>query len=210
MSDCVVELPQEVSVKASQRFEDLELARRSQAGDTEAFGELVTKYRAKIFTMVYRMVCNENDAWDLAQEGFLKAWRSIQQFQGRSSFYTWLYSLTVNLTIDSLRRKGRRVEVELDDAIPSSLPSPRANYHRNEIRQHINAALAQLSPEHRAVIVLKEIEDLQYQEIAKILNLSIGTVMSRLFYGRKQLQSILRPIFNQRYQSQRPPPVRSI
>jgi RNA polymerase sigma-70 factor, ECF subfamily len=210
MSDCVVELPQEVSVKASQRFEDLELARRSQAGDTEAFGELVTKYRVKIFTMVYRMVCNENDAWDLAQEGFLKAWRSIQQFQGRSSFYTWLYSLTVNLTIDSLRRKGRRVEVELDDAIPSSLPSPRANYHRNEIRQHINAALAQLSPEHRAVIVLKEIEDLQYQEIAKILNLSIGTVMSRLFYGRKQLQSILRPIFNQRYESQRPPPVRSI
>jgi RNA polymerase sigma-70 factor (ECF subfamily) len=210
MSDCVVELPQEVSVKASQRFEDLELAGRSQAGDTEAFGELVTKYRAKIFTMVYCMVCNENDAWDLAQEGFLKAWRSIQQFQGRSSFYTWLYSLTVNLTIDSLRRKGRRVEVELDDAIPSSLPSPRANYHRNEIRQHINAALAQLSPEHRAVIVLKEIEDLQYQEIAKMLNLSIGTVMSRLFYGRKQLQSILRPIFNQRYQSQRPPPVRSI
>ena len=198
---------QEVSVKASQRFEDLELARRSQAGDTEAFGELVTKYRVKIFTMVYRMVCNENDAWDLAQEGFLKAWRSIQQFQGRSSFYTWLYSLTVNLTIDSLRRKGRRVEVELDDAIPSSLPSLRANYHRNEIRQHINAALAQLSPEHRAVIVLKEIEDLQYQEIAKILNLSIGTVMSRLFYGRKQLQSILRPIFNQRYESQRPPPM---
>ena len=210
MSDCVVELPQEVSVKASQRFEDLELAGRSQAGDTEAFGELVTKYRAKIFTMVYRMVCNENDAWDLAQEGFLKAWRSIQQFQGRSSFYTWLYRLTVNLAIDSLRRKGRRVEVELDDAIPSSLPSPRANYHRNEIRQHINAALAQLSPEHRAVIVLKEIEDLQYQEIAKILNLSIGTVMSRLFYGRKQLQSILRPIFNQRYESQRPPPVRPI
>jgi RNA polymerase sigma-70 factor, ECF subfamily len=197
MSDCVVELPQEVSVKASQRFEDLELARRSQAGDTEAFGELVTKYRAKIFTMVYRMVCNENDAWDLAQEGFLKAWRSIQQFQGKSSFYTWLYSLTVNLTIDSLRRKGRRVEVELDDAIPSSLPSPRANYHRNEIRQHINAALAQLSPKHRAVIILKEIEDLQYQEIAKILNLSIGTVMSRLFYGRKKLQSILRPLLKQ-------------
>ena len=210
MSDCVVELPQEISVKASQRFEDLELARRSQAGDTEAFGELVTKYRAKIFTMVYRIVCNENDAWDLAQEGFLKAWRSIHQFQGRSLFYTWLYSLTVNLAIDSLRRKGRRGEVELDDAIPSSLPSPRANYHRNEIRQHINAALAQLSPEHRAVIVLKEVEDLQYQEIAKILNLSIGTVMSRLFYGRKQLQSILRPIFNQRYESQRPPPVRSI
>jgi DNA-directed RNA polymerase specialized sigma24 family protein len=99
MSDCVIELPQEVSVKASQQFEDLELVRRSQAGDTEAFGELVTKYRAKIFIMVYGMVRNEHDAWDLAQEGFLKAWHSIHLFEGRSSFYTWLYSITVNLTI---------------------------------------------------------------------------------------------------------------
>src|ERR1700726_1038480 len=137
MSDCVVELPQEVSVKASQRFEDLELTRRSQAGDTEAFGELVTKYRAKILAMLYGMVRDENDAWDLAQEGFLQAWRSIHRFEGRSSFYTWLYRLTVNLAIESLRRKGRREEVELDDAIPCSLPSPRANYQRNEIRQHI-------------------------------------------------------------------------
>jgi RNA polymerase sigma-70 factor (ECF subfamily) len=154
--------------------------------------------------MLYGMVRNENDAWDLAQEGFLQAWRSIHKFEGRSSFYTWLYRLTVNLAIDSLRRKGRRVEVELDDAIPSSLPSPRANYRRTEIRQHINAALAQLTPEHRAVIVLKEIEDLQYHEIAEILGISVGTVMSRLFYGRKKLQSILRPIYNQIYESQRP------
>ena len=158
--------------------------------------------------MLYGMVRDENDAWDLAQEGFLKAWRSIHKFEGRSSFYTWLYSLTVNLAMDSLRRKGRCVEVELYDAIPCSLPSPRANYQRTEIRQHINAAITQLSPDHRAVIVLKEIEDLQYQEIAEILNLSIGTVMSRLFYGRKKLQSILRPIYNQIYESQRPRTVR--
>ena len=187
-----------------QQFEDLELTRRSQAGDTEAFGELVTKYRAKILAMLYGMVRDENDAWDLAQEGFLQAWRSIHKFEGRSSFYTWLYRLTVNLAIDSLRRKGRRVEVELDDSIPSSLPSPRANYRRTEIRQHINAALTQLTPEHRAVIVLKEIEDLQYHEIAEILGISVGTVMSRLFYGRKKLQSILRPIYNQIYESQCP------
>jgi RNA polymerase sigma-70 factor (ECF subfamily) len=195
MGDCTKELPKEVGVKASQRFEDLKLIHRSQAGDTEAFGELVTKYRSKIFNMIYGIVGNENDAWDLAQEGFLKAWRSIHRFQARSSFYTWLYSITINVTIDSLRQRCRRSEVELDDAIPSSLPSPRANYQRNEIRLHINAALAQLSPEHRAVIVLKEIEDLHYHEIAEILNLSIGTVMSRLFYGRKKLQSILRPLF---------------
>ena len=105
------------------------------------------------------------------------------------------HRLTVNLAIDSLRRKGRHAEVELDDAIPSSLPSPRANYRRTEISEHINAALAQLTPEHRAVIVLKEIEDLQYHEIAEILGISVGTVMSRLFYARKRLQSILRPIF---------------
>src|ERR1700732_1542789 len=205
MTVCVVELPQELRVKASQQFQDVELVRRSQAGDTEAFGELVTKYRTKIFTMVYGMVRNEHDAWDLAQEGFVRAWQSIHRFEGRSLFYTWLYSITVNLTIYSLRRKGRREEVELNDAIPTSLPGPGVNYQRTEIREQVNAALAKLSPEHRAVVVLKELEDLQYHEIAEVLNLSMGTVMSRLFYGRKKLQSMLRPIYyNQIYQT-RPP-----
>src|ERR1700722_13817235 len=209
MSDYTTDLPKDVIVKVPEKSEDLELIHLSQAGDTEAFGELVTKYRAKIYAMLYCMVRNENDAWDLAQEGFLQAWRSIHKFEGRSSFYTWLYRLSVNLAIDSLRRKRRYVEVELDDAIPCSLPSPRANYRRTEISEHINTALAQLSPEHRAVIVLKDIEDLQYREIAEILNVSIGTVMSRLFYGRRKLQFILRPIFKQVY-DQRPPPVGSI
>ena len=195
MGDRTTELPEKVCAKIPQPSEDLELIHRSQAGDTEAFGELVTKYRTKIFSMIYGIVGNECDAWDLSQEGFLKAWRSIHRFQGRSSFYTWLYRITINVTIDSLRRRCLRSEVELDDAIPSSLPSPRANYERAEIREQVYAALAQLTPEHRAVIVLKEIEDLQYREIAEILNVSIGTVMSRLFYARKKLQSILRPIF---------------
>src|SRR6202035_1387800 len=202
MDDCTTDLPRELSIKASHQFEDLELIHRCQTGDTEAFGELVTKYRTNIFAMICRIVGNENDAWDLAQEGFLKAWRSIHQFEGRSSFYTWLYRITINVTIDSLRRRCRRSEVELDDAIPSSLPSPRANYERAEISEHINAALAQLTPEHRAVVVLKEIEDLQYHEIAEILGISVGTVMSRLFYARKKLQSILRPIYNQNYETQ--------
>ena len=156
--------------------------------------------------MLYGIVRDEHDARDLAQEGFLKAWRSIHQFEGRSSFYTWLYRLTVNLAIEMLRRKGRCAEVELDHATPSSLPSPRRSYQRTEIREHLNAAFAQLSPEHRAVIVLKEIEDLQYQEIAEILNISVGTVMSRLFYARKKLQFILRPIYDQIYETPRPSP----
>jgi RNA polymerase sigma-70 factor, ECF subfamily len=186
----------DVSVKASQQFEDLELTRRSQAGDTQAFGQLVTQYRSKIFSMVYGMVRNEHDACDLAQEVFIKAWQSIHRFEGRSSFYTWLYTLTMNMTICSIRRRGRREEVELNDAIPSSLSDPGVNYRRTEIRERVNAALAKLSPEHRAVVVLKELEDLQYHEIAEVLNLSIGTVMSRLFYARKKLQSLLRPVFH--------------
>jgi RNA polymerase sigma-70 factor (ECF subfamily) len=151
------------------------------------------------------MVRNEHDARDLAQEGFLKAWHSIRRFEGRSSFYTWLYSITVNLALESLRRRARFLEVELSHAIPSSIPSPRVNYQRHEIRQHISAALAELSPEHRAVIVLKVIDDLRYQEIAKILNVSVGTVMSRLFYGRKKLQSILKPLYKHIYEPKRLP-----
>jgi len=204
MNVCLVDLPQEVSVKASEQSEDLKLTRRCQAGDTEAFDGLVTKYRTKIFTMICCIVGNENDAWDLAQEGFLKAWRSIHRFEGRSSFYTWLYRITVNLAIDSLRRKAWRKEVELNEAIPSSLPGPGVNLERDEIREQINAALAQLSPEHRAVIVLKDLEGLQYREIAEVLNVSMGTVMSRVFYARKKLQSMLRGIYNQIYQT-RPP-----
>ena len=191
MNNRVIEEGRQVSVEASQRFQDRELIRRSKAGDTEAFGELVTKYRSKIFNIVYGMVRDEHDAWDLAQEAFVKAWKAIDRFEGRSSFYSWLYSLTMNVTIDFLRLRRRREEVELDDAIPSTLPGPRVNCQHAEIQAQLNAALAKLSPEHRAVIVLKELEGLQYHEIAEVLHLSIGTVMSRLFYARKYLQSQL-------------------
>jgi len=201
---CAAKLAQEVSARTAQQFQDLELTRRSQAGDTEAFDELVTKHRAKIFAMVCCMVRNEHDAWDLAQEAFLKAWQSIHRYEGRCSFYTWLYSITVNLTIYSLRRKGRRQEVELNEATPSSLPNPSVNYQCTEIREQVDEALAKLSPEQRAVVVLKDLEGLQYHEIAEVLNLSMGTVMSRLFYARKKLQFMLKPIYDPLYRS-RPP-----
>jgi RNA polymerase sigma-70 factor, ECF subfamily len=197
----MLDLPPHVSAKALQRLQDLELTRRAQAGDTEAFGELVTKYRTKIFAMVCCIVGNEHDAWDLSQEAFLEAWRSIDRFVGRSSFNTWLYSITVNLTIDSLRRKGRSQEVALSDAIPSFLSGPGVNYERAEIRGQVGAALAQLSPEHRAVVVLRELQDMQYHEIAEVLNLSLGTVMSRLFYARKKLRSLLKPLYCHTHQT---------
>lgn len=186
---------------------DVELVKRCQAGDPNAYNELVTRYRNKAFTMIYGMVQNEQDAWDLAQEGFLKAWRSIHRFKGESSFYTWLYRIITNVTIDSLRRKGIHGESEFDDRIvsanvdpgsrttPSSVPPPHEKLEQGEIKQRINEAMAKLSPEHRAVIMMKEIEDLQYSEIAEILKCSIGTVMSRLFYARKKMQSLLRDVY---------------
>ena len=198
-----VEADQNDSVEPDDRV----LVKRCQAGDCDAFNQLVVRYRTKAFMMVYGMVQNEQDAWDLAQDGFLKAWKSIHRFKGESSFYTWLYRIMTNVTIDSLRRKGIHGEAEFDDRIapgniePASRTTPSADLlphqklQQRDIRQRINDAIEKLSPEHRAVIVMKEMEDLQYSEIAEILGCSIGTVMSRLFYARKKLQVQLRDVY---------------
>ena len=187
---------------------ELDLVKQCQAGQTEAFDQLVTRYRTRVFAMIYNMVHNEQDAWDLAQDSFLKAWKSIKRFQGKSSFYTWIYRIVMNVTIDWLRKKQvKGTGAEFDDAIqlkeidPASRTVPKANalpherMEQNEIRARIDAAIAQLSPEHRAVILMKETEDMQYHEIAEALNCSIGTVMSRLFYARKKLQTLLRDVY---------------
>jgi RNA polymerase sigma-70 factor (ECF subfamily) len=187
---------------------ELELVRRCQAGQAEAFDELVTRYRTRIFAMIYNMVHNEQDAWDLAQESFIKAWKSIKRFRGRSSFYTWMYRIVMNVTIDWLRKKQvKGAGVEFDDAlqlreidpasktVPKADPLPHERMERAEVRAKIDKAIAQLSPEHRAVILMKEIEEMQYHEIAETLGCSIGTVMSRLFYARKKLQNLLRDVY---------------
>src|SRR5690348_9900472 len=165
---------------------ELDLVKRCQAGDTEAFDELVTRYRTRVFGMIYNMVHSEQDAWDLAQESFLKAWKSIGRFRGKSSFYTWLYRIVMNVTIDWVRKKQvKGTGAEFDDAIqlreidpasktvpkPDTLPSE--HMEQGEIRAQIDRAIAQLSPEHRAVILMKEIEDMQYNEIAEALGCSI-------------------------------------
>ena len=187
---------------------ELDLVKQCQAGQTEAFDQLVTRYRTRVFAMIYNMVHNEQDAWDLAQDSFLKAWKSIKRFQGKSSFYTWIYRIVMNVTIDWLRKKQvKGTGAEFDDAIqlkeidPASRTVPKADalpherMEQNEIRARIDAAIAQLSPEHRAVILMKETEDMQYHEIAETLGCSIGTVMSRLFYARKKLQNLLRDVY---------------
>ena len=187
---------------------ELDLVKRCQAGDTEAFDELVTRYRTRVFGMIYNMVHNEQDAWDLAQDSFLKAWKSIGRFRGQSSFYTWIYRIVMNVTIDWLRKKKiKGGDAEFDDAIqlreidPASKTVPKTGalphqaMEQGEIRARIEKAIGQLSPEHRAVILMKEIDDMQYHEIAEALGCSIGTVMSRLFYARKKLQSLLRDVY---------------
>jgi RNA polymerase sigma-70 factor (ECF subfamily) len=187
---------------------ELDLVRRCQAGDTEAFDELVTRYRTRIFSMIYNMVHSEQDAWDLAQDSFLKAWKSIKRFRGRSSFYTWIYRIVMNVTIDWLRKKHvKGGDTEFDDAtqlreidpasktVPKMEALPYEMMERDEIRTRIDKAIAQLSPEQRAVILMKEIEGMQYHEIAEGLGCSIGTVMSRLFYARKKLQTLLKDVY---------------
>jgi RNA polymerase sigma-70 factor (ECF subfamily) len=157
--------------------------------------------------MIYNMVHNEQDAWDLAQDGFLKAWKSIGRFRGQSSFYTWLYRIMMNVTIDSLRRKQVGGETEFDDSIglrnidpnsvttPKTGPLPHEKVTGDEVRARIDAAITRLTPEHRAVILMREIDGMEYQEIADSLDCSIGTVMSRLFYARKKMQSMLRDVY---------------
>ncbi|MHA3773866.1 sigma-70 family RNA polymerase sigma factor [Verrucomicrobiota bacterium sgz303538] len=187
--------------------DELELVARAQTGDAEAFNELVTRYRNRAYAMIYSMVRNEQDAWDLAQDGFLKAWKSIGRFRGQSSFFTWLYRILMNVTIDWTRRKQIESGTEFDDThglrdiAPGALTAPKdelqpvVKLSDKEIRARIDSAIERLSPEHRQAIVLREIEGMEYQEIADVMDCSIGTVMSRLFYARKKLQSMLKDVY---------------
>ena len=154
--------------------------------------------------MIFNMIHNDADAWDLAQDTFVKAWKALPRFEGRASFYTWLYRITHNVTYDWLRKKKiTSGGAEFDDAIghegidaasrttPTTADAPDVGMERAELGARIREAIEQLSPDHRAVILLKEVEGLKYQEIADSLECSIGTVMSRLFYARKKLQVLL-------------------
>src|SRR5436305_8846588 len=193
---------------AEAEVSDQDLVHLCQKGDTEAFDQLVGRYRTRVFGMIYNMVHSEQDAWDLAQDSFLKAWKSIGRFRGQSSFYTWIYRIVMNVTIDWLRKKQvKGGGTEFDDnvqlkhiepaskTVPKTEALPHQSMEREEIRARIEKAISQLSPEQRAVILMKEIDDMQYHEIAEALGCSIGIVMSRLFYARKKLQSLLRDVY---------------
>jgi RNA polymerase sigma-70 factor (ECF subfamily) len=182
-------------------LEDVALVREAQKSDMAAFEELVARHRDKIYARAYSMMRNEEEALDLSQEAWVKGWQRLAQFQGDSSFVTWMTRIVINLCLDQLRKHKRQraesIEVLSEEAggveryMPVEVPNPTAGLERTELRKRIDRALAQLSQEHRAVLVLHEFEELEYKEIAKRMGCSIGTVMSRLFYARRRMASLL-------------------
>lgn len=183
---------------------DFELVERCQKGDYQAFDDLVTRHRGRVYAMIQNMVKNDADAWDLSQEAFLKVWKALPKFEARAQFTTWLYRITHNVVYDWMRKRKIDTAGELDDNLldsegiaagarvaPESPSRPDEAMERSELRTKIETALEKLSPDHREVILLREVQGLDYKEIAEVLECSTGTVMSRLYYARKKLQTLL-------------------
>lgn len=175
----------------------IELAR---SGNQDAFRTLVETHQSMVYTLAYRMVSNPDDAADLTQEVFLSLWRNLSSFQGKSALSTWLYRLTTNAAIDFLRKQKRRptisltVEEDEEDReldIPDKTASPQQELERQELRRAVREGLSALSPDHRQILLLREMEGLSYQEIANILDLEEGTVKSRIARARLALRDYL-------------------
>ena len=188
-----------------QRELDAETIRRVQAGDGDAYRLLVQKYQQKVYGVVYGMVQNPEDAREITQDAFIKAFKSLDRFRFDASFYTWLYRITVNLTIDFRRRMAKRRADEFDEtrmqkdeageaAHHHVAASPAKRLERKRLADQIQQAIDQLPPDQRTAIMLREVEGLSYKEIAQTMECAEGTVMSRLFYGRKKLQEILKDV----------------
>src|SRR6516164_1785542 len=180
---------------------DQTLVRAAQRGDMAAFEELVARHRDKLYARAYSMMRNEEEAIDLSQEAWVKGWQRLKQFQGESSFGTWMTRIIINLCLDQLRKQKRQrtesIEAmdEESGGVERQMPvvtvNPTAGLERIELRQRIDKALGLLSYEHRTVLILHEFEELEYKEIVKVMGCSIGTVMFRLFYARRKMAALL-------------------
>lgn len=182
-------------------LEDAALVKLARRGDAPAFEELVFRHRDKIYARCYTMLRNEDAALDLSQEAWVKAWQRLKQFQGESSFTTWVTRITINVCLDQLRKNKRQQAESIEEMaeenggverqMPVVTVNPTERLERGELRAKIDAALGKLSDEHRAVLVLHEFQEMEYKEIAKTVGVSIGTVMSRLFYARRKMAALL-------------------
>src|SRR5687768_337226 len=180
---------------------DVKLVRRAQRGDMVSFEELLLRHRDKIYARAFSMMRNEEEAVDLSQEAWVKGWQRLKQFQGDSSFVTWMTRIVINLCLDQLRKQKRQraesIELMEEESggverqMPTVTINPTAGLERKELRARIDKALGQLSHEHRTVLILHEFEELEYKEIAKRMECSIGTVMSRLFYARRKMANLM-------------------
>lgn len=189
------------------------LVKAAQKGNMPAFEELVGRHRDKIYARAFSMVRNEEDAVDLSQEAWVKGWQRLNQFQGDSSFATWMTRIVINLCLDQLRKQKRVKSESIDQMeedsggverqMPVLNPNPTENLERVELRVRIDKALAQLSYEHRTVLILHEFEELEYKLIAKKMGCSIGTVMSRLFYARRKMASLLAGLKREEMQTEK-------
>ena len=181
---------------------EIDLVKRAQRGDLQAYDELVKRYQERIYATVYHMTSNHEDANDLAQEAFIKAYSALKSFKGGSSFYTWLYRIAVNKTINFLKQRKNKFHLSLNDidfnaehdpdlmALISD-KTPTRDVALSELQKKLNEALLKLSEPHRMVVILHDVQGQSHDEIAEVMGCNIGTVRSRLFYARQQLQGHL-------------------
>src|SRR5512140_1167251 len=182
--------------------DEMALVKRARQGDLSAYDDLVRRYQERIYATVYHMTANHEDANDLAQEAFIKAFQALKSFKGGSSFYTWVYRIAVNKTINFLKQRKNRSLMSLDDldfnaehdpdlVALISEKTPRREVNLAELQEKLNTAMQKLSEPHRLVVTLHDVQGLSHEEIADIMDCNIGTVRSRLFYARQQLQAYL-------------------
>lgn len=192
----------EVREEALDPQSDVELVKAARDGDMDAYDQLVRRYQERIYATVYHMTSNHEDANDLAQETFIKAYAALKSFKGDSSFYTWVYRIAVNKTINFLKQRKNKTSLSLNDldfniendpelvALVSD-KTPRRDIALVELQGKLNEALQKLSDVHRMVVTLHDVQGLSHEEIAQIMDCNVGTVRSRLFYARQQLQAYL-------------------
>jgi RNA polymerase sigma-70 factor, ECF subfamily len=186
--------------------DDLTLVKRARSGDQRAFKLLVERYQRKVYAVALGMLKDKEEAMDVSQEAFVKVYKYLDHFKGDSSFYTWLYRITVNICIDVLRKRagGGGEAVEYDESVPMDLSeanigalgtrlgtNPQKSALRRELAEKIQEALAQVPEKHRAILLLREVEGMSYEDLSRTLEIPKGTVMSRLFHARAKVQKIL-------------------